>query len=522
MSEKNYPSAQTLTDYAVENLTRVIAIDSQSDELSDAIPSTEGQRRLSDELRRYFESLSFHCEQDENANLIVSVPARSTGNRGPIALMVHIDTAKGTLAVPELCVLPSWDGTAVPYPKNPHLQVSTETFPTTRAYQGHDVLHGPGTAPVGFDDKLGVAQLMTLARVLAESPDLETPELLLVFRPDEEIGRMSAITGLAETLAKRGVTHGYTIDGLEPFEINTENFNASQATVDVEGSTLDAPDASRKLTLNVYGCKSHGATAKAEGYLNATVIFARLIGEFDPSEMTVVDFKSDPDSEVNARVVLLLRAEDADALNTLEERAVSALGRALEPHAFKGARFEAESWKSATPARNDCHRALTFVRSLIETPGPKPLLSEDSDGYEGYSNPYAIEPTENGARIYVRLRDFTKDGLEAREAHVRAVARDFGRADIAAQYVNMGPALAARPELVAWADDALATLGIEPKHLPIRGGTGVDPFVERGISIANLGTGYFAPESEKELTSKQILAQTVRWLVELVRIIARA
>ena len=53
--------------------------------------------------------------------------------------------------------------------------------------------------------------------------------------------------------------------------------------------------------------------------------------------------------------------------------------------------------------------------------------------------------------------------------------------------------------------------------LPIRGGTGVDPFLDKGVAVANLGTGYFAPESEKELTSLQNLAGHARWLVALVQ-----
>ena len=42
-----------------------------------------------------------------------------------------------------------------------------------------------------------------------------------------------------------------------------------------------------------------------------------------------------------------------------------------------------------------------------------------------------------------------------------------------------------------------------------------------GIAVANLGTGYFAPESEKELTSLQMLAAHARWLVGLVQVALR-
>ena len=45
--------------------------------------------------------------------------------------------------------------------------------------------------------------------------------------------------------------------------------------------------------------------------------------------------------------------------------------------------------------------------------------------------------------------------------------------------------------------------------------------IERNIPVANLGTGYFAPESEKELTSRQNIARHALWLAHLVQAIAR-
>ena len=85
------------------------------------------------------------------------------------------------------------------------------------------------------------------------------------------------------------------------------------------------------------------------------------------------------------------------------------------------------------------------------------------------------------------------------------------------QYVNMGPRLADRPELVQWARAAGEAIGEDVRTLPIRGGTGVDPFLDAGVAVANLGTGYFAPESEKELTSLEMLVGHAKWLLALVQ-----
>ncbi|MCC6651997.1 MAG: hypothetical protein IT348_12670, partial [Candidatus Eisenbacteria bacterium] len=81
------------------------------------------------------------------------------------------------------------------------------------------------------------------------------------------------------------------------------------------------------------------------------------------------------------------------------------------------------------------------------------------------------------------------------------------------------PKLAQRPELAEWAKRAGEAVGVETRVLPIRGGTGVDPFLERGVALANLGTGYFAPESEKELTTLELMAGHAGWLFALVQVV---
>ena len=84
----------------------------------------------------------------------------------------------------------------------------------------------------------------------------------------------------------------------------------------------------------------------------------------------------------------------------------------------------------------------------------------------------------------------------------------------------MGPMLARFPDVPRYADEAARRAGVAAERRPIRGGTGVDPFLDVGIPIANLGTGYFAPESEKELTSRQNIARHVPWFSALVGVIA--
>ena len=85
------------------------------------------------------------------------------------------------------------------------------------------------------------------------------------------------------------------------------------------------------------------------------------------------------------------------------------------------------------------------------------------------------------------------------------------------QYSNMQSRLDTAPELVQWALNAAQSLHLDAQQRPIRGGTGVDPFIDRGVMVANLGTGYFSPESEKELTSLEMMAAHGNWLLAIAQ-----
>ena len=506
-------------------LERLIAIDSQSDERSPASPSTEGQLILVRDLQGLLQSLGIDAEVDGMGNLVALLPARGASvAQVPVALMVHIDTARGTAAVPSLCRAPEWDGGRVNYPANSRLEVSVERYPVTRCFLGDDVLHGPGERPVGLDDKLGAAELLSLATVLVQNPELPHGPLVLVFRPDEEIGRMAAVEELADRLKALGVRYGYTIDGLLPFEINVSNFNAAHGLIRVpRGPALG--ELPRSVTVRLDGAKSHGATAKAEGYLNATTLVVRALERLSPGAgaphpgIVPVAFETDTTSETSAVVRFAVSGRAA------EDALLAALGAEVAPHAWRGAGVEVLEVGGPTPVFDAVGRALAVISWHHRNSPVQPVLSEDSDGTQGYSNAYAVRPqagSGDGVEVAFRLRDFDPALLASRKAHVAAAAAAAGlTAELHEQYIDMGPALAPFPELVEWARLAAAADGVTPDILPIRGGTGVDPFLERGIPVANLGTGYFAPESEKELTSCQNIARHTRWLVNLVQVAGR-
>ncbi len=509
-----------IADLSFAHLQWVVSIDSQSDELSDAIPTTEGQRTLAAALAGFYEDLGATVEQDAFANVLAWLPGRGVLAAGrPVALAVHLDTARGTQAVPRLHVVKAWDGSRIPYPKNPMIQVDSAHYPALAAWVGHDIIHGEGDFPFGLDDKLGLTHCMTLAKLLAAHPEVPHPPLVLVARPDEEVGRHAAVVALAKLFAERGVAYGYTVDGILPFEVNVENFNAAGTSVTFsEPAPGPTPDGALWVA-HVGGVNTHGATAAAEGHRAAPRLVAEWRALVAPEDAVFTGFVSDALRDCDAVVHVRVREGAA-------ERVTAALNAVMAPHLPRGASFTfalaisgdvADSGAASVGADDaNVEPMLRWLSEFYASNPGFPLGCEDSAGREGYSHPYRARTTESGLRLDIRIRDFDPQQLAVRVEHVRALAgaREFSAVD---QYVNMGPRLAGRPELVDIARSAAADVGVPVLIAPIRGGTGVDPFLDEDIPIANLGTGYFAPESEKELTSKQLLVAHAKWLFAMVQ-----
>ena len=490
----------------LHHLQVVVGIDSQSDESSETVPTTQGQRTLSDHIARTCRAQGAEVSQDECANVFAFVPGRGRGAaRPPIALLVHLDTARGTHAVARLRRSPAWDGGPLHYPANPALQVSRANYPDTADFLGQELVHGDGTAPFGLDDKLGLSLCLTLLDRLCAGQIADHPPVLFVGRPDEEVGRNDALAGVVEVMVQRGVTRGYTVDGIQPFEVNIENFNAGHGTVRFpwEG----APAAGNpKIAVRVGGVNTHGATARAEGYRSAV----RFAAELGLQGISIVGFCSDEERDCDGVMVV----EGAEA------EVAGALDAVVGPHRSRGASWDRQVTEAprVDPAVS---RALAFARDLLFDQPGFTIQASSSSGRDGYSNPYRVVPEETGVRVDVRVRDFEESGLLARRAHLEGLAARHGVSlEWDDQYVNMGPRLQAYPELVDWAMRAGQGLG-DVRPLPIRGGTGVDPFLEVGIPVANLGTGYFAPESEKELTSVEMMGRHALWMERLLGEIAR-
>lgn len=229
-------------------LVRYAAIDSQSDENSDTVPSTAIQmdmlRLLEGELR---EIGAADVEITKYGAVLATVPGNAEGPT--IGLLAHVDTApqfNATGVKPR--VVKGYNGGDITFPDAPGLVLSPEDFPYLAKKQGHDIITASGTTLLGADDKAGVAIIMAAMRHLIANPEIKHGPIRVAFTTDEEIGR-GVMPVLAEGLK---ADFAYTFDGGEVGEVEYETFSADAAEVKVTGVSIHPGKATGKLVNAIH------------------------------------------------------------------------------------------------------------------------------------------------------------------------------------------------------------------------------------------------------------------------------
>ena len=86
------------------------------------------------------------------------------------------------------------------------------------------------------------------------------------------------------------------------------------------------------------------------------------------------------------------------------------------------------------------------------------------------------------------------------------------------QYRNMAEGLAGEPRAVAYAQQALQTLGRTAKLTIVRGGTDGSRLTELGLPTPNLSCGAHNPHSPLEWACLEEMVESVEWLVALAEV----
>jgi tripeptide aminopeptidase len=154
------------------------------------------------------------------------------------------------------------------------------------------------------------------------------------------------------------------------------------------------------------------------------------------------------------------------------------------------------------------------------------LSPETTSDREGFLHPYRIEGGVPQTTLRILLRDFDTPRLADKATLLQSIAGlvmseyPGSRVEVSVtpQYRNMADGLAREPRAVAYAENAMRRIGIEPKRTIIRGGTDGSRLTELGLPTPNLSTGEHNLHSPLEWTCLEEMSTAVRVLVELAQV----
>lgn len=228
---------------AVEKrLMHYASFDTQSSEESTSAPSTEKQLVLARELKKECEALGFDSVELTDTGIVyASLNANTDKKMDRIGFIAHMDTASEITGANVKCkVISNYDGNTIHL--NEEYSMSKEEFPALANCVGDDLIVTDGTTLLGADDKAGIAIILEAMEQLIQSKK-EHGFIAVAFTPDEEVGR-----GVENfELDKFSVDYAFTIDGDRIDSVDYETFNAAQAVVTFEGTSIHPGDAKDRM-----------------------------------------------------------------------------------------------------------------------------------------------------------------------------------------------------------------------------------------------------------------------------------
>ena len=169
--------------------------------------------------------------------------------------------------------------------------------------------------------------------------------------------------------------------------------------------------------------------------------------------------------------------------------------------------------------------ALHLAAKIIQTLPQATMTPDTTSGTEGFLHVSELKGGSSEAEITLILRDFEREGLAEKGALLRAVCdavqasepRARIEVDISPQYRNMRYWLEQDMTPVELVYEAVRDAGLEPRSVPIRGGTDGSRLTEMGVPCPNVFTGMQEIHGPLEWISVQDMAKAVDVAIALAR-----
>ena len=151
---------------------------------------------------------------------------------------------------------------------------------------------------------------------------------------------------------------------------------------------------------------------------------------------------------------------------------------------------------------------------------------EHTDGREGFFHLMSFDGTVDNAHLDYIIRDFERDGLEARKNLVKSTVdkmnAEFGTERIKLkmwdQYYNMADELKKHMDIVDLARDAYKAEGLEINEDPVRGGTDGSQLTYMGLPCPNIFAGEENMHGRYEYTVLESMYKAVDVMIKMAEL----
>ena len=155
---------------------------------------------------------------------------------------------------------------------------------------------------------------------------------------------------------------------------------------------------------------------------------------------------------------------------------------------------------------------------------PADDVPENSEGYEGFYHVTRINGSVEHTEIEMILRDFTMEGVISRRKNLLEIADKVNeihgegtiKVTLTDQYFNMREKIEPVKYIVDLAEEAMIESGIEPKIVPIRGGTDGARLSYMGLPCPNIFAGGHNFHGKYEYVPTHSMAKACEVIVKIV------
>jgi tripeptide aminopeptidase len=157
---------------------------------------------------------------------------------------------------------------------------------------------------------------------------------------------------------------------------------------------------------------------------------------------------------------------------------------------------------------------------------PKDVAPETTEGYEPYIHPHNLHGEEEKSTLKILLRDFETAGLADLKKRLEQIIEEVKplhpkariELQIVESYRNMRAGLERDPRVLDCLWEAAHRAGLEPKWVPIRGGTDGSRLTEVGLPTPNIFTGGKNFHGKTEWVSLWGMESSVQTVLHLAQV----